>query len=151
MIRITLIVAAFAGLLGFGAAQAQDAPAAPASTAAATSAASAASAVPVPATGPIRPLQQCLNPSQITRWQSLGARAAAVIAGDSYFEIRFGDDCGNDRSRPAAWQMAAGNSNVLCGDSGESAITASGNICPIAALRRLDPGSYAALLAAKSG
>jgi hypothetical protein len=145
MIRTTLIVAAFAGLLGFGVAQAQDAPAAPASTAA------AASAAPATATGPIRPLQQCLNPSQITRWQALGARAAAVIAGDSYFEIRFGDDCDNDRSQPAAWQMATGNSNVLCGDSGESAITASGNICPIAAMRRLDPGSYAALIAAKSG
>lgn len=147
MIRTLLIVAAFAGLLGFGAVQAQDAPAAPASTAAL---ASTAPAVP-PANGPIRPLQQCLNPSQITRWQALGARTAAVIAGASYFEIRFGDDCDNDRSRPAAWQMAAGNSNVLCGDSGESAITASGNICPIVGMRRLDAGSYATLLAAKGG
>lgn len=146
MIRTTLIAAAFAALLDLGAAQAQDAPAAPASTAAAASTVAAA-----PATGPIRPLQQCLNPSQITRWQALGARAAAVIAGASYFEIRFSDDCDHDRSRPAAWQMAAGNSNVLCGDSGESAITASGSICPIAGMRRLDPDSYAALLAAKGG
>ena len=147
MIRTSLIVAAFAGLLGFGAVQAQDAPAVPASTAAAASTAPAVT----PATGPIRPLQQCLNPSQITRWQALGARTAAVIAGASYFEIRFGDDCDNDRSRPAAWQMATGNSNVLCGDSGESAITASGNICPIVGMRRLDAGSYATLLAAKGG
>ena len=147
MIRTSLIVAAFAGLFGFGAVHAQAAPATPASTAEAASAAPAAT----PATGPIRPLQQCLNPSQITRWQALGARAAAVVAGDSYFEIRFGDDCGRDRSLPAAWQMATGNGNVLCGDSGESAITASGNLCPIVGMRRLDAGSYAALLAAKGG
>lgn len=147
MFRTTLIVAAFAGLLGFGAVQAQDAPAVAASAAAATSATPAA----VPPAGPIRPLQQCLNPSQITRWQALGTRAAAVVAGDSYFEIRFADDCDSDRSRPAAWQMAPGNSNVLCGDSGESAITARGNVCPIAGMRRLDPGGYDALLAAKGG
>ena len=147
MIRITLIAAALNGLLGFSAVQAQDAPAAAASVAPATSAVPAAT----PATGPIRPLQQCLNPSQITHWQALGARTAAVVAGDSYFEIHFGDDCDHDRSRPAAWQMAPGNSNVLCGDSGESAITARGNVCPIAGMRRLDPGGYDALLAAKGG
>ena len=146
MIRTLLIAAVSAGLLGFGAAQAQDAPAVAASAATAGTVASPASAA-----GPIRPLQQCLNPSQITRWQALGARTAAVIAGDSYFEIHFSDDCDHDRSRPAAWQMATGNSNVLCGDSGESAITASGNICPIVGMRRLDAGSYAALLAAKGG
>jgi len=147
MVRTTLIAAALTGLLGFGAVQAQDAPAAAASAAPATNAAPATTPTP----GPIRPLQQCLNPSQITRWQALGARTAAVVAGDGYFEIHFGDDCDHDRSRPAAWQMAPGNSNVLCGDSGESAITARGNVCPITGMRRLDPSGYSALLAAKGG
>lgn len=147
MAHTTLIAAILTSLLGFGAAQAQDTPAATASTTPTTNAAPATTLAP----GPIRPLQQCLNPSQITRWQALGARAAAVVAGDSYFEIHFGDDCDHDRSRPAAWQMAPGNSNVLCGDSGESAITARGNVCPIAGMRRLDPGGYDALLAAKGG
>lgn len=147
MVRTALIAAILTGLLGIGAVQAQDAPAVAASAAAATGAAPAAA----PPAGPIRPLQQCLNPSQITHWQALSAHAAAVVAGDSYFEIRFADDCDSDRSRPAAWQMAPGNSNVLCGDSGESAITARGNVCPIAGMRRLDRNGYNALLAAGQG
>ncbi len=147
MVRTALIATVLTGLLGTSTVQAQDAPAVAASAAAATNAASA----PAPPAGPIRPLQQCLNPSQITRWQALGTRAAAVVAGDGYFEIRFADGCDNDRSRPAAWQMAPDNNNVLCGDSGESAITARGNICPIASMRRLDQNGYNALLAAGQG
>ena len=147
MVRTALIAAALTGLLGFSMAQAQDAPTAAASAAVATS---TVPATPPPA-GPIRPLQQCLNPSQITRWQALGTRAAAVIAGDSYFEIRFAGDCDSDRNRPAAWQMAPGNSNVLCGDSGESAITERGDICAIAGMRRLNQTSYTTLLAAGQG
>ena len=147
MVRAALIATVLTGLLGTSTVQAQDAPAVAASAAAATSTPPAAASP----TGPIRPLQQCLNPSQITRWQALGTRAAAVVAGNSHFEIRFADGCDNDRSRPAAWQMAPGNDNVLCGDSGESAITARGNVCPIAGMRRLDQNGYNALLAAGQG
>ena len=134
---------AIATLLVFalGAAHAQqDSAAQGAGPATSTSATTAAAA-------PIQPESQCLNPTRILRWKRLDAHTVAVLArNDQYFELRFAADCSADRNKPSAWQMSSQAPARLCGYAGETAISAQGDMCGIASMKRLDKAQYETLL-----
>ena len=135
--------AAIATLLAFalGAAHAQqDSVAQSAGPAISTSATTAAAA-------PIQPESQCLDPTRILRWKRLDAHTVAVLArNDRYFELRFAADCSADRNKPSAWQMSSQAPARLCGYAGETAISAQGDMCGIASMKRLDRAQYETLL-----
>ena len=126
-------------VLALGAAHAQQDPVAQSEPAASTSTVAAAV--------PIRPVSQCLDPTRIQRWQRLDAHLVAVLTrNDQYFELRFAADCSADRSKPSAWQMSSQAPARLCGYAGETAISAQGDMCGIASMKRLDRAQYETLL-----
>lgn len=135
--------AAIATLLVFalGAAHAQqDSVAQGAGPAISTSATTAAAA-------PIQPESRCLDPTRILHWKRLDAHTVAVLArNDRYFELRFAADCSADRNKPSAWQMSSQAPARLCGYAGETAISAQGDMCGIASMKRLDKTQYETLL-----
>lgn len=135
--------AAIATLLVFalGAAHAQqDSVAQGAGPAISTSATTAAAA-------PIQPESRCLDPTRILRWKRLDAHTVAVLArNDRYFELRFAADCSAGRNKPSAWQMSSQAPARLCGYAGETAISAQGDMCGIASMKRLDKTQYETLL-----
>lgn len=99
------------------------------------------------AAAPIQPESQCLDPTQILRWKRLDAHSVAVLArNDQYFELRFAADCNADRNKPSAWQMSSQVPARLCGYAGETAISAQGDMCGIASMKRLDRAQYETLL-----
>ena len=99
------------------------------------------------AAAPIQPETQCLDPTQILRWKRLDAHSVAVLArNDRYFELRFAADCSADRNKPSAWQMSSQAPARLCGYAGETAISAQGDMCGIASMKRLDKTQYETLL-----
>lgn len=99
------------------------------------------------AAAPIQPESQCLDPTRILRWKRLDAHTVAVLArNDRYFELRFAADCSADRNKPSAWQMSSQAPARLCGYAGETAISAQGDMCGIASMKRLDKTQYETLL-----
>ena len=131
-------------VLALGAAHAQQDSAAQSDPATSTSTATAAA--------PIQPVSQCLDPTRILRWKRLDAHTVAVLArNDRYFELRFAADCSADRSKPSAWQMSSQAPARLCGYAGEIAISAQGDMCGIASMKRLNKVQYETLLSTGKG
>ena len=104
------------------------------------------------AAAPIQPESQCLDPTRILRWKRLDAHTVAVLArNDRYFELRFTTGCSADRNKPSAWQMSSQAPARLCGYAGETAISAQGDMCGIASMKRLNRARYETLLGAGKG
>lgn len=153
-IRPMLIIAACVGALGF----APDVPAqdpvtpAPVATVAAPPAAGEVVATANPAsaaaaTGPLRPLEMCLDPGRIRRWTAVDPRDLAVQTGDNYYHVTLDTDCSGLRNGDMLmFRPTSSTQGRMCGDSGEMVVPDNGQLCHVSAVQPLDKNGYKALL-----